>query len=228
MNNITNLYLYIICLFFSFIFIHPNNAFAEDKKRYVLEDRKIDEISILPFSSKDKNSSERITKIFYDILLKNKSSIKVNNKDDKLKFGSHNLNERINSQLNRTYLFNKEKKSAYIYGNIKTFYSEVKTINISDFIDYNIFEHQVKIEIELFVVDSDNNELLWKRKYSKYNFHDWINFLNPKIGSNNIISLFYAPDNLNAKLYRKYTEDEFINLQIIQIVTTLMKNLCKI
>ena len=72
------------------------------------------------------------------------------------------------------------------------------------------------------------NDLIWKRKFSKYDFHKWLDFTKPRIGSNNIITLFNLQYDFDGKLYRKYTENEFIDIQLLKVVNILAKDLIKL
>lgn len=198
MNNITKVLFYTI----AFLFIFTFNSLSEEKTRYVFEDRNIKKADIMAITYKDENLGKAFSTLFFNKLNNNKSNVQ---------FFSNTNNTDITIELK-----------------IKNLSSEIKNINISDFVDYVIKEQQVKLEVELLVRNTKDNELIWKRKYSKYDSQSWLVFSRPKIGSNNIISTFNSPDNISVSMYQKYTEYEFINRIFVEVLTNLCENLVKI
>lgn len=198
MNNITKVTFYTI----AFLFIFTFNSLSEEKTRYVFEDRNITKADIVDISYKDENLSKSFSNSFFNKLNNNKSNVQ--------------------------FFSNTSKSDITIELKIKNLSSEIKNINISDFVDYIIKEQQVKLEVELLVRSTKDNELIWRRKYSKYDSQAWLVFSRPKIGSNNIISTFNSPDNISVSMYQKYTEYEFINRVFVEVLTNLCKNLVRI
>lgn len=198
MNDITKLTFYTI----AFLFIFTFNSLAEEKSHYVFEDHNIKKAKIISINYKDENLSKNLSDLFINLLTSNKSGVQF--------FSTTNHTDVI------------------IELKIKNLVSEVKNINISDFVDYIIKEQQVKFEVELIVTNTKDNELIWKRKYSKYDSQAWLVFSKPRIGSNNIISTFSSPDNISVSMYQKYKEYEFIELVFVEVLTTLCGNLVKI
>lgn len=198
MNDITKLTFYTI----AFLFIFTFNSLAEEKPHYVFEDRNIKKAEIISINYKDENLSKTLSDLFINLLTSNKSGVQ---------FFSTTSHADVIIELK-----------------IKNLVSEVKNINISDFVDYIIKEQQVKFEVELIVTNTKDNELIWKRKYSKYDSQAWLVFSKPRIGSNNIISTFNSPDNISVSMYQKYKEYEFIERVFVEVLTTLCGNLVKI
>lgn len=198
MNNITKITFYTI----AFLFIFTFDSLSEEKTRYVFEDRNIKKADIMAITYKDENLSKSFSSLFLNKLDNNKSNVQ---------FSTNATNADVIIELK-----------------IKNLSSEIKNINISDFVDYVIKEQQVKLEVELLVRNTKDNELIWKRKYSKYDSQAWLVFSRPKIGSNNIISTFNSPDNISVSMYQKYTEYEFINRVFVEVLTNLCKNLVRI
>jgi hypothetical protein len=184
-------------------------AYAEPfQARFILEDRKIKSIGIFPFKSKSEEIGKKITKKFYEKLKENKSDIEVNI------FENYNLP-------------NKNTESV-LSGEIKEYYSEIKTITFSDFFDYDILEQQIKVGIEIKIEDSKTKDLLWIRKSSKFNSQRWIDYNRPRIGSNYVTDYFYIPTQLQVSMKKQYPDEVLVDKTINEVIEDLAKNLVKL
>lgn len=102
--------------------------------------------------------------------------------------------------------------------------SQEKKITISEFGEYDIIDNEIKALIKLEIYDKENN-LIWTRKLSKLNSQKWLDFSRLKIGSNLVLQAFYVPTQFVIDLKRKYSEEEFINIAILDLVNSVLDNL---
>ncbi len=191
---------YFFCFSISFV-----SAYIE---KYLLEDRKIKSICVAPFKGKSEETEKRISEKFYKKLQQNNSGIEVIllKNDD-----SQNIN-----------------CDFILYGEIKDYYAEIKTITFSDFFDYDIFEQQIKVGIEIKIEESKTKDLLWIRKASKFNTQRWIDYNRPRIGSNYITDYFYIPTQLQVSMKKQYPEEVLVDKTINEVIEDLVKNLVKL
>lgn len=183
-----------------FMFQYP--IYAE---RYVLKDRDIKTVGILPFIYKDQVISNNIREKFLNILSKNDSNIKFINVDNTVK-----------------------DVDCVLSGELKEYNSEIKSNTIADAYNYDILEQQVKISIDIEIRDTDNNDLIWRRKSSKYSTQSWLDFIRSRIGDNNVVDYFNVPFQLSTGLKKQYSEQEFIDRTINDVVKDLSFNLVKL
>ena len=175
------------------------------KERYVLNDRNIKSVGILPFIYKDEKIGQKIREKFLSILKKNQSGVNF-------------------------ILIDKDIKTvdSILSGELKEYSSEVKSNTIADAYNYDILEHQVKIGIDIEIRDTKDNDLIWRRRASKYATQSWLDFVRSRIGDNNITDYFYVPNQLATGLKRQYSEDDMIDKTIYDVIKDLSNNLVKI
>jgi hypothetical protein len=191
--------------FFLLINFHP--AFAElFQERYVLEDREIKTVGILPFTTEPVKIKNNISDKFFILMKENKSKINISQ-----------IETEQNIHLD-----------SILKGEVKEYSSETKDIIFSDFFEYHILEQQIKVGIEIQVFDSKTNDLIWRRKASKYNSQRWIDFYRPRIGNNEVVDSFYLPTQLVVNMRKQYTEKELIDKTISEVIEDLAKNLVKL
>ena len=191
----------LICFIFFSTFAHSETF----KEKYILTDRNIKSVGILPFIYKDQKIGEKVRIKFLDLLKNNQSNIKF-------------------------VLVDKESKNvdSILSGEIKDYSSEVKSNTVSDAYNYDILEQQVKVGIDIEIRDNTDNDLIWRRRASKYSTQSWLDFVRSKIGDNNIVDYFYVPNQLSTGLKRQYSEDELIDKTINDVIKDLSNNLVKL
>ncbi len=197
-------------VFFLLFFLLIGNkspGLAENfQERFVLEDREIKSVGILPVKTDPVKIKNNISEKFFQLMKNNKSDIKFFLiPDDK------NIN-----------------LDSIITGEVKEYSSETKDIIFSDFFEYRILEQQIKVGIEIKITDSKTNDLIWKRKASKYNSQRWIDFYRLRIGTNQVIEAFYLPSQLAVNMKKQYTEEELVDKTISEVIEDLAKNLVKL
>ncbi len=170
-----------------------------------MPDRGIKTVGILPIIYKDKKISENIREKFLFLLKKNTSNIEF-------------------------ILLEEENKNvdSILSGEIKEYTSEVKSNTIADAYTYDILDQQVKIAIDIEIRDTKENDLIWRRRASKYSTQSWLDFVRPRIGTNNIVDYFYVPNQLSTGLKRQFSEYELIDRTINDVIKDLSNNLVKI
>lgn len=193
--------MYIIRLILSISIIVFFSKSSYSNERYVLPDRKISSIGIENFEYKDQVKSNIIKKIFFNNLLKNKSNIKVEEYNENKEF------------------------DVILKAEIKEYISEIKEFIISDFINYNIMEHQLKLTLKIKVIDSKSNDLIWIRTFSKYNTQSWMDFSKQRIGANQIIDYFLVPNQLAKNMQKQYDAKEFEEKLINDVTLELIRDL---
>lgn len=184
------------------LFLFSINVYAE---RYVLKDRGIKTVGILPFNYKDQIISDSLRMKFLNILSKNVSGVKFVNVEN-----------------------NDKSLDCILSGELKEYSSEIKSNTIADAYNYDILEQQVKISIDIEIRDIENNDLIWRRKSSKYNTQSWLDFIRPRIGDNYVVDYFNVPFQLATGLKKQYSEQEFIDRTINDVVGDLSSNLVKL
>jgi hypothetical protein len=195
---------YIIRLILSISIIVFFSKSSYSNERYVLPDRKISSIGIENFEYKDQLKANIIKKIFVNNLINNKSNIKVE---------EYNQNKEFDVILK---------------AEIKEYISEIKEFIISDFINYNIMEHQLKLTLKIKIVDPKSNDLIWIRTFSKYNTQSWMDFSKQRIGANQIIDYFLVPNQLAKNMQKQYDAKEFEEKLINDVTLELIKDLVKL
>lgn len=196
--------MYIIRLILSISIIVFFSKSSYSNERYVLPDRKISSIGIENFEYKDQLKANIIKKIFVNNLINNKSNIKVE---------EYNQNKEFDVILK---------------AEIKEYISEIKEFIISDFINYNIMEHQLKLTLKIKIVDPKSNDLIWIRTFSKYNTQSWMDFSKQRIGANQIIDYFLVPNQLAKNMQKQYDAKEFEEKLINDVTLELIKDLVKL
>lgn len=176
-----------------------------DNERFVLEDRKVKNVGIMLFTAKDPVLAKKVTEKFLILLSQNKSEIKFT------------MIEKENNLVD-----------SILTGELKEYNSEIKSNTIADAYNYDILEQQVKIGIEIEVKETQNNDLIWRRKTSKYSTQSWLDFVRSRIGDNNVVDYFYVPFQLSTGLKKQYSEEEFIDRTISDVVKDLSTNLVKL
>ncbi|MFN4150034.1 MAG: hypothetical protein ACK4IX_03740 [Candidatus Sericytochromatia bacterium] len=169
-----------------------------------MPDRKISSVAVENFEYKDQVKAEIIKKIFFNNLIKNKSNIII-----------------------EEYTQNKEF-DVILKAEIKEYISEIKEFIISDFINYNIMEHQLKLTLKIKVIDPKSNDLIWIRTFSKYNTQSWMDFSKQRIGANQIIDYFLVPNQLAKNMQKQYDAKEFEEKLINDVTLELIRDLVKI
>lgn len=195
---------YIIRLILSISIIVFFSKSSYSNERYVLPDRKISSIGIENFEYKDQLKANIIKKIFVNNLIKNKSNIKVEESNQNKEF------------------------DVILKAEIKEYISEIKEFIISDFINYNIMEHQLKLTLKIKIVDPKSNDLIWIRTFSKYNTQSWMDFSKQRIGANQIIDYFLVPNQLAKNMQKQYDAKEFEEKLINDVTLELIKDLVKL
>lgn len=193
-----------IFISFFILLIFSLNVYAE-QERYVLKDRDIKKVGILPFKHKNIELSKKIRDKFLKTLSQNKSNIEFLNIEE--------VNKNVDCVLT---------------GELNEYKSEVKSNTIADAYNYDILEQQVKIAIDIEIRDTENNDLIWRRKSSKYNTQSWLDFVRSRIGDNNVIDYFYVPNQLSTGLKKQYNEEEFVDKTMNDVVKDLSFNLVKL
>ncbi|MFN8575293.1 MAG: hypothetical protein U0354_00400 [Candidatus Sericytochromatia bacterium] len=195
---------YIILLSSVFLF-YITTYKAYSNERYVLKDRDIKTVGILPFTFKDSKISSKVRIKFLNILSDNLSGIKFINLEE--------INKNVDCVLS---------------GDIKEYTSEIKSNTIADAYNYDILEQQVKISINIEIRDTENNDLIWRRQSSKYSTQSWLDFVRSRIGDNNVVDYFFVPNQLSTGLKKQYNDEDFIDKTINDVVKDLSFNLVKI
>lgn len=193
--------MYIIRLILSILIIVFFSKSSYSNERYVLPDRKISSIGIENFEYKDPIKADIVKKIFVNNLIKNKSNITV-------------------EEYNQSKEFD-----VILKAEIKEYISEIKEFIISDFINYNIMEHQLKLTLKIKVIDPKSNDLIWIRTFSKYNTQSWMDFSKQRIGANQIIDYFLVPNQLAKNMQKQYDAKEFEEKLINDVTLELIRDL---
>lgn len=196
--------MYIIRLILSILIIVFFSKSSYSNERYVLPDRKISSIGIENFEYKDPIKADIVKKIFVNNLIKNKSNITV-------------------EEYNQSKEFD-----VILKAEIKEYISEIKEFIISDFINYNIMEHQLKLTLKIKVIDPKSNDLIWIRTFSKYNTQSWMDFSKQRIGANQIIDYFLVPNQLAKNMQKQYDAKEFEEKLINDVTLELIRDLVRI
>ena len=181
-----------------------NNHKAMAAQRYVLEDRKIRSLCILPFKAKEIELGLNITEKFFITLKNNFSSVRV-----------------LNSEIT-------ENCDGILSGELKNYTSETKTNTISDALSYDVVEQQIKVAIEIEIKESKTKDILWRRMATGYKAQSWIEFTRARIADNNLLSFFSVPNQLATSIKKQYNEKEFIDMTINDVVLDLSTNLVKL
>lgn len=193
--------MYIIRLILSILLIGFFSKSSYSNERYVLPDRKITSIEIGSFDFKDSLIVDQIKNNFIKNFSNNKSNV----------------------------LINKEKNNQTILtAEVKEYTSQVKDFIISDFINYNIKEHQLKFTLKIKIVDSQTNDLIWVRTFSKYKTQSWMDFSKQRIGANQIIDYFLVPNQLAKSMQKQYDDKEFEESIIDDVNKELISDLVKL
>lgn len=201
-----NIQKYLLLLILVTVISVSNTVNAESlKPRYILEDRNIKSVGILPFVAKDDKLSKLITNKFLFLLSKNISGVKFS------------LLEKADNTV-----------ESILTGDLTDYNSVVKSNTIADAYNYDILEQQVKITIDIEIKDSQENDLIWRRRASKYTTQSWLDFVRSRIGDNNVVDYFLVPNQLATSLKKQYTEDELVDKTVNDVIRDLSDNLVKL
>jgi hypothetical protein len=200
-------YKIIIGLLFFFLVLNFKPVMADFyRERYVLADREIKSVGILPFQTEPVKITDNISEKIFLLMKNNQSDIKVS----LLRNGQETNLDSI------------------LKGEVKEYSSETKDIIFSDFFEYHILEQQVKIGIEIQILDPKTRDLIWRRKASKYSSQRWMDYHRPRIGTNQVVDAFYIPTQLAVNMKKQYTEEELVDKTISDVIEDLAKNLVKL
>jgi len=173
-------------------------------KRFVLEDRNIKTVGIKEIKSEYPNLDLEISQKFFEKLKNNSSNVKFILLDDN------------NNISNTDIIFS---------GEIKKYSSKIKPIHFSDFLNYEIFQQDLEIALEIKIIDTKTNNLIWKRYSKKLNIQRWIEFNRQEIGVNPIYEYLGIPSQMLSSITKQYNEKDFLDKILNSIVDDLSSNL---
>jgi len=183
------------------ILISSNQASANSKERFLFEERGINSI-IIKNDGDFPDPLKNINFIFSEVFKKNNSSVKI------LELETVSEYPLLNYRL-------------------KEYKNEFKTITFSDFFSFDVIEQQLKIAIEIKVIDDEGN-IIWKRTVSRYKKQRWAEFSRPAVGFNPIRDYFLIPAQFFSSLKKQFSEQEIINNTLTEIVIDLADNLVRL
>ena len=178
----------------------PSYAYEE---RYVLEERNIKALNISEVLAENKDAEVTVLTQFTNKLNTNKSNVKITN-------------------FNNT-----EEVDANLKINIKEFNSTIENIVISDFVNYNIIEQQVKVSIQIIIEDAKTHDVIWKRTANKYDNQSWLDFAKQRIGTNQVVDYFYVPNQISKGLKKQYEEKMFAEKTLNEFIIELTSNIVR-